>query len=1110
MASSNDSVNMAAALSALNDKLDSLASDVATLQNRGSQPSPPPPPPPNNPPKLPHMKLEVPRFDGSDALGWIFKINQFFDFHQTPDPDRLTIASFYMDGPALSWFQWMMRSGMIHSWPDFLITLETRFAPSYYDDPRGALFKLTQKGTVNNYLTEFERLANRVVGLPHHFLLSCFISGLIPEIRREVQAFQPMNLPQATALAKIQEDKIEDRRKALKLPKINPNSPNHSNSPNPPSNTVSSSTNSSPKPKIPFRKLTQEEMAARREQNLCYNCDETFTPQHRCKARFYMFFPEEDMEITDPALAFDAIPEDTATPPPPTDAQLSLHAMSGFPTPNTFRIVGTIAKNQFTILVDSGSTQNFIQDRVAKYLGLPVTPASQPFKVMVGNGNTLDCTSQCTNVDFKIQGNKFVADFYILPLGGAEVVLGVPWLIKLGPILMDYTTLKMQFNYLGRPIELKADAPFKPKDISAPQVKRCVATNSVSLLLHLQHIPDSSSVALPESPIISNLLNRFHTLFEAPSSLPPPRPHDHRIHLIPDSSPVNVRPYRYPYYQKAEIEKQIAEMLQSGMIRPSRSPFSSLVLLVKKKDGSWRCCIDYRALNAITIKDRFPMPTIDELLDDLGSASWFSKLDLRQGFHQIRMHEDDIPKTAFRTHQGHYEYRVMPFGLSNAPSTFQAAMNDLLRPFLRRFVAVFFDDILVYSVSIEDHAQHLEQVFSTLLSAQFYLKQSKCLFAQRQLEYLGHIISGQGVQVDPAKISAMVDWPVPTTTTSLRGFLGLTGFYRKFIRNYAAIATPLTKLLRKDAFHWTDEAQLAFDSLKQAMIEAPLLVSPDFTLPFILETDASGHAMGAVLMQNNHPIAFFSKQFCQRLLNSSTYVRELHAITTAVKKWRQYLLGHKFIIFTDHKSLKQLISQVIQTPEQQVYLSKLMGFDFSIQYKTGTTNVVADALSRIPPPDSCLLLTIPHFVFLNELKAQLSTNPEFQQLKLAITQQPAAHTDYQEHQGLIFFKGKIWLPTNFPLKEKILHEFHNSPLSGHMGVDKTFHRLQANFFWQRMRHDIRKYVAQCSVCQSTKYETKKPGGLLHPLPVPSGIWEDLSLDFITGLPPPMATLLSLW
>jgi hypothetical protein len=220
-----------------------------------------------------------------------------------------------------------------------------------------------------------------------------------------------------------------------------------------------------------------------------------------------------------------------------------------------------------------------------------------------------------------------------------------------------------------------------------------------------------------------------------------------------------------------------------------------------------------------------------------------------------------------------------------------------------------------------------------------------------------------------------------------------------------------------------------------------------------------------------------------------------------VKKWRQYLLGHKFIIFTDHQSLKQLISQVIQTPEQQVYLSKLLGFDFTIQYKSGKTNLVADALSRIETPAACLMLTVPQFVFLDELRSQLLLNNEFKQLLSSIQQTPALHPHYRAHQGLIFFKERIWLPSDIPFKQRLLDEFHNSPISSHMGVDKTLHRLQAHFYWQGMRQDVRQFVAQCIVCQSTKYETKKPGGLLQPLPIPSGIWEDLSLDFITGLPP---------
>ena len=231
---------------------------------------------------------------------------------------------------------------------------------------------------------------------------------------------------------------------------------------------------------------------------------------------------------------------------------------------------------------------------------------------------------------------------------------------------------------------------------------------------------------------------------------------EHHIHLLPQTTPINVRPYRYPHFQKAEIEKQIAAMLVANLIQPSHSPFSSPILLVKKKDGSWRCCVDYQALNAVTIKDRFPMPTIDELLDDLGQAVWFSKLDLRQGFHQIRMAEEDIHKTAFRTHQGHYEFKVMPFGLCNAPSTFQAAMNDTLKPFLRKHVAVFFDDILVYSADLATHVSHLDSVLDTLSAQQFLLRRTKCLFAQTQLNYLGHVISSDGIAPDPEKISAML------------------------------------------------------------------------------------------------------------------------------------------------------------------------------------------------------------------------------------------------------------------------------------------------------------------------------------------------------------------
>ena len=395
-----------------------------------------------------------------------------------------------------------------------------------------------------------------------------------------------------------------------------------------------------------------------------------------------------------------------------------------------------------------------------------------------------------------------------------------------------------------------------------------------------------------------------------PEELPGLSPHreiDFAIDVVAGATPTSITLYRMAPVELKELKVQLQELLEKWFIRSSVSPWGAPVLFVKKKDGTLRLCIDYRQLNKLTIKNKYPLPRIDDLFDQLKDASIFSKIS---GYHQLRIKDVDVHKTAFRTRYGHYEFLVMPFGLTNAPTAFMDLINRVFRLYVDQFVVVFIDDIIVYSKDRENHDTHLRVVLETLRKEQLYAKLSKCEFWLNEVSFLGHIVSKEGIRVDPKKIEVVVEWKPPRNVTEVRSFLGLAGYYRRFVKGFSMIATPMTRLLQKNVrFEWGEECRRSFDKLKAFLIEAPVLTQPTCGKEYVIFSDASLNGLGCVLMQEGKVVAYASKQLKPHEKNYPTHDLELAAIVFALKIWRHYLYGEKCFIYTDHKSLKYLPSQ---------------------------------------------------------------------------------------------------------------------------------------------------------------------------------------------------------
>jgi len=525
-------------------------------------------------------------------------------------------------------------------------------------------------------------------------------------------------------------------------------------------------------------------------------------------------------------------------------------------------------------------------------------------------------------------------------------------------------------------------------------------------------------------------------------------------------------------------------------------------------------CVDYRALNKITIKNRYPLLRIDELLERLEGATVFSKLDLISGYNQIRIEETSIPKTAFRTRYGHFEYLVLPFGLTNAPATFMTLMNSVFGSLLDKCVLIYIDDILIFSRTREQHLKDLRVVLEILRTHQLYAKLSKCEFMVDSVEFLGHIVSDQGISVDPHKVESVKKWPAPKNTSELRSFLGLATFYQKFVKGFSQIAAPLTELLRKEnRFEWSGQHDTAFAELKEALTKAPVLLVPDPRKPFQMDTDASDFAVGAVISQmdrrgNLRPVAFHSRKLNPSEINYSTREKELLAIVDTLRKYRYLLLGTPIKIFTDHESLKYFRTQPNLTRRQARWSQSLSEFDHEIIYKPGKTNAVADALSRRADLklEAVQVVAIPKDT-ITQIQEALHRDKEFGVVFAAIQQgsREATHQRYCIIDGLLYLKEgddqyRLCVPDLPELKRTIMHDNHVTVIAGHLGVSKTYEAIHRHYYWVGMQDMVKDYVLSCDTCQKTKSQKLKPAGLLQPLPIPGDRWEVVSLDFITDLP----------
>ncbi|CAA7017008.1 unnamed protein product [Microthlaspi erraticum] len=1060
------------------------------------------------------FKVDLPEYHGSlkadELLDWIVAVNETLEFKEVPEERRVALVATKFRGKAAAWWMHLknsrIRSGKskIRSWEKLQKHLRQTFLPFNYDRMMYTRLQNLRQGSrsVEDYAEEFSLLLTRnEINDSETQLVSRFIGGLRPQIQSALSQFDPLTVPEAHRRATAFESQFRSSASwsggSLRSRSVA-------------QGTVETPHSGAPKESVD---LTTSRLQPRHIQTACPNKSRRGLLADKSHWESNALFDDDELEEED-EIQVDQLEGDKGR-------LLVARRVCLAPTKteepwlksNLFQSTCTINGKICRFVIDSGSSNNVISEEAMRKLGLKREDHPTPYNLQWIKEEIDMRIKHRALVNFSIR-NHYKDRVYcdVAPMDVGHLILGRPWQYDRETV-HDGRRNTYSFLFENRKIVLIPSPPEALTTTLPTRDKVCAAAEKKaaqrSTLFCSRSVFESefceegvvwaliattptTSDTTEAPPRLAMLLEEFSDVFpaELPQSLLPLRDIQHQIDLVPGASLPNRPHYRMSPKEHEELRRQVEELVSKGHVRESLSPCAVPALLIPKKDGSWRMCIDSRAINKITVRYRFPIPRLDDLLDQIGTAKVFSKLDLKSGYHQIRIKPRDEWKTAFKTREGLFEWLVMPFGLSNAPSTFMRVMNQALRPYIGKFLVVYFDDILVFSSNTEEHIDHLRLILLVLRRETLFVARQKCDFATDRVLFLGYVVSSKGLSMDESKVDAVRSWPTPHTVSDVRSFHGLASFYRRFVPNFSAIMAPLTDCMKEGKLQWTEEAAAAFEVIKHKLTTAPILVLPDFEVPFELHCDASKLGFGAVLSQQSKPVTFYSEKLAGARSRYSTYDIEFYAIVQAIKHWKHYLFQREFILFTDHDALKHLDSQAKVSSRHASWIAFLQQFTFAIRHKSGKLNRVADALSRRHCLVSTMHTSVSGFASFSDLyESDSFFGPVLRDIKDG---HPSAFT---LHEGFLFKGVRLCVPT-CSLRLKIIEELHRE---GHVGRDRSLHLVAASYFWPTLRRDVERFVERCRACQQAKGQATN-AGLYLPLPVPTQPWTDVSMDFVLGLP----------